>query len=253
MAYVNLIMLNVIKPDWPAPDNIVAFTTTREGGASQAPYASLNLGDHVGDDTEHVASNRERLIAELNLPNTPAWLQQTHSTIAVEINDNYQLTEADASYTREPNQVCSVLTADCLPLLITNRDGTEVAAIHAGWRGLADGVIESCLNKLQSPMGELMVWLGPAMGPAVFEVQADVYDLFTQRNDNAEQVFTKLNKTKWLMDIYKLAQQRLKTQGIKAVYGGEHCTFSDKDKFFSYRRDGVTGRMASLIYITDRI
>lgn len=243
--------MQFVKPNWPAPKHIHAGTTTRIDGVSTGCYASLNLGNHVGDDPKLVLQNRRLLREQLSLPNEPAWLNQTHSSIAVYIDDAFTAVEADASYTDQTNQVCAVMTADCLPVLVCNQDGTEVAAIHAGWGGLGRGVIEAAIKQLTSPPETLMAWLGPAIGPAVFEVGRDVYDLFVAHDPRAESGFTVKSTTpeKWLMDIYHLGRQRLNDCGIEAIYGGDYCTYSDSDRFFSYRRDGVTGRMASLIWI----
>ncbi len=241
----------VIYPDWPAPANIVALTTTRQGGISEAPYANFNLAAHTGDNAEHVAHNRHLLREIFTLPNEPAWLQQTHSTIAVKIDPHFQSCEADASYSDEAGQICVVMTADCLPILICNNAGTEVAAIHAGWKGLANGVIETTVNQLQSDPADLLVWLGPAIGPTAFQVGKDVYDLFIQPDSEALAAFNAQAQEKWLANIYQLARLRLKKLGIQAIYGGDYCTYTDEERFFSYRRDGDTGRMASLIYIRD--
>jgi YfiH family protein len=241
--------MKIITPNWPAPSNIHAFTTTRQGGYSLSPYDSFNLGDHVGDDEQAVQKNRNLLKVVQALPNEPAWLSQYHSTRAVRIDDAYQICSADASYTTEINKVCVVLTADCLPLLVCNQEGSEIAAIHAGWRGLADGVIESTIEKLLSDSKDLLVWLGPAASGAVYEVGSEVRDLFLQEDSKAETGFTETKPNRYLMDIYHLARQRLYNLGINAIYGGEHCTISQEALFYSYRRDGATGRMASLIWI----
>lgn len=241
--------MEFIKPNWPAPKNIKAFTTTRNNGVSKAPYDTFNLGNHVNDEIENVLKNRQLLCENFKLPNEPAWLQQTHSDIAVYIDENFKVCEADASFTDQKNQVCVVMTADCLPVLITNQQGSEVAAIHAGWQGLAKGVIEATIKKLKSDPNDLMAWLGPAIGPTVFEVGADVYELFVNHNVKAESGFTPFAKDKWLMDIYHLGRQRLNDVGVTQIYGGDHCTYSDPENFFSYRRDKITGRMASIIWI----
>ena len=248
-------MIPTIKPDWPAPFHIHALMTTRDGGVSQAPYHSLNLGDHVGDNTEHVALNRQRLCQELQLPSEPVWLNQTHSTdVTIIENNQYCDRQSDAAYTSEKNRICTVLTADCLPLLVTNRKGSEVAAIHAGWRGLANGVIEVTLSEFQSPPEEIMVWLGAAIGSEAFEVGDEVVTIFASENREAEQAFTpsKSDRRKWFADIYHLARLRLEKMGINAIYGGGLSTYSDDKRFYSYRRDGITGRMATMIWIADQ-
>lgn len=240
--------MKLIVPDWPAPAHVVAFTTTRQAGVSQGNYASFNLATHVNDDSLAVATNRAMLLNQIPLPNEPGWLQQTHSTIAVNITSDYKSTEADAGYTQEANQPCAVLTADCLPLLVCNKQGTEVAAIHAGWRGLANGVIESTIHQLHSAPADLLVWLGPAIGPLVYEVDKTVYNTFVHANPAAAAAFCATDAEHWLVDLYALARQRLMQLGIYAIYGGDHCTYSETDLFYSFRRNNITGRMASVIF-----
>ncbi|HEY0269091.1 MAG TPA: peptidoglycan editing factor PgeF [Methyloradius sp.] len=238
---------NFIIPNWPAPANIKALQTTRTGGLSKSPYDSLNFGDHVGDDAMVVASNRQLL--NPFVPTEPLWLKQIHSTIAVNAALTSCLPEADAAYSKQKNIVCAVMTADCLPILICDEAGTTVAAVHAGWKGLLDGVIESTIKALEIPPQNLLVWLGPAIGPNAFEVGRDVYDGFIQHDANSIQAFTLQNTTdKWLADIYQLARLRLRNMGVTRIYGGEYCTYSAKEQFFSFRRDGATGRMATLIW-----
>jgi YfiH family protein len=239
-----------IQPNWPAANKIRAYTTTRIGGVSVAPYDSFNLAAHVGDNLDQVEKNRAILREKLQLPAEPLWLTQTHGTHVVAADATQPYIEADASYTDRPNVVCAVQTADCLPLLICNRDATLVAAIHAGWKGLAAGVIESTLTTLNVPGNELLVWLGPAMGPQAFEIGKDVYQAFTDKHSEAELGFKAISAEKWLANIYLLAKQRLHAFGITAIYGGEFCTFTESEKFFSYRRNPITGRMASLIWIS---
>ena len=232
-------------PDWPAPANICAGTSLRNGGVSLPPYDSLNLGDHVGDDPAAVAKNRQRL----NLPSEPVWLKQTHSTRIVDAaHCTPGQTEADSSYTTQANIICSVLTADCLPLLICNKDGTQVAAVHAGWRGLAAGIIEAAVKKFGANNNELLVWLGPAIGPDAYEVGEEVREIFIAHDPAAQSAFT-TEQEKWRMDIYQLARQRLQALGVTTIYGGNRCTFREHDQFYSYRRDGITGRMASVIWM----
>ena len=242
-------MIEIITPDWDAPKNIVAFTTTRQGGVSVAPYDSLNLAAHVQDDPIAVRKNRVKMMEQFNLPQEPAWLTQTHSTIAVKNTLDYSLCEADASFTDEPDLVCVVLTADCLPLLVCDKQGTQVAAIHAGWRGLADGVIEATIERLTAAREDLLVWLGPAIGPRVYEVGEDVYQAFIDHDQKAVLAFRALSEKKWMMNVYTLAHQRLSNLGIVNISGGDHCTYTEAEKFYSFRREGVTGRMASLIYL----
>lgn len=237
--------MNWIEADWPAPACIKAGTTLRQGGVSKAPYASFNLATHVGDDIACVKKNRSFLI----LPNQPQWLEQTHTTDAVLLPADVNIPNADASYTLTKNVVCAVMTADCLPLLISDKEGSCVAAIHAGWRGLCNGIIETTISKLPVAPDSLLVWLGPAIGSNVYEVGKEVYDAFTQKYEEARQAFTATTVGHWLFDIYWLARFRLNQIGVKHIYGGDHCTFSEEENFFSYRRDGVTGRMASMIWI----
>jgi len=240
----------ILEPRWPAPRHIKACITLRTGGVSPAPYAQFNLGDHVGDKPEHVIANREILKNKLALPHEPIWIQQTHSIIAVEATPENTRKEADASYTSQPNQTCVILTADCLPILVCNKNGTHIAAIHAGWRGLANGVIEATLAKLNVPPEDLLVWLGPAISAKHYEVGHEVRDQFLSIQPNATHAFTPSPNQRWLADLYELARLRLKNIGVTTTYGGEYCTYSDKNLFYSYRRDGKeTGRMASLIWI----
>lgn len=239
-----------ILPDWPAPPNVRALVTTRSGGVSTGPYASLNLGDHVGDAPAAVVENRRRLRALL--PADPVWLQQVHGVRCIEAAQATPLLEADAAFTHMPGVVCAVLTADCLPILLCDTDGTVVATAHAGWRGLASGVIESTVAALGVPSDRLMAWLGPAIGPDNFEVGGEVRDTFIAHDPQAAQAFVaRPNGTqgKWFCDIYLLARQRLEALGVCRLAGADFCTVRDAARFFSYRRDGVTGRMASLIWL----
>lgn len=238
-----------LEADWPAPDCIRAGITLRQGGVSKPPYDSFNLATHVGDEPTKVNQNRAILNESLNLSGEPQWLEQVHSTKAVILPNEVAIPKADASYTTDKNIVCAVMTADCLPLLITDKHGSCVAAIHAGWRGLCDGIVEATIKKLPVESETLMVWLGPAIGADVYEVGKEVYDAFTKDHEEAKQAFTATSEGHWLFDIYGLARLRLSKMGITQIYGSDHCTLSEEDKFFSYRRDDVTGRMASLIWI----
>lgn len=245
-------MKNYIKPNWPAPTNVNAYTTTRCDGYSVGSFSSFNLASHVGDDAAAVTNNRQKLRSDLMLPCEPSWLQQNHTTIALDLDRVLsKVIVADASYTHKKEQVCVVLTADCLPVLLCDKQGSVVAAIHAGWRGLAAGIIEATIEKMAVDTEQLMVWLGPAIGSAAFIVGQDVYQVFVTHDENAAAAFASIDNNKWLADLYLLARQRLLRSGIMAIYGGEFCTYSDAQKFFSYRRDGMsTGRMASLIWLT---
>jgi YfiH family protein len=233
-----------IQPNWPAPACIKAYTTLR---ASEIGYMQI---------PERSPGNIDRALLSktLQLPNEPIWLNQTHSTTAVPAILANDGRNADAVFTDETNRVCAVLTADCLPLLICNKQGTRVAAIHAGWRGLANGVIESTIEALNLPPEDILVWLGPAIGPSKFEVRQDVYDAFTQKDPHAAMAFCKISDEQWLGDLYTLARLRLQKFQITQIYGGEYCTHSDQDRFFSYRRDGkIIGSIVNLIWIADSI
>ncbi len=219
--------------------------TTRDSGVSGAPWASLNLGDHVGDDPAHVAANRARLRQQV--PSEPGWLQQVHSATVVETCVG--VPEADASFTRQAGTVSAVLTADCLPVLFCDRAGSVVATAHAGWRGLAGGVLEATVAAMNVPPDQVLAWMGPAIGPQAFEVGFEVLQTFVAQHPEAAAAFIPHAPDKWLADIYQLARIRLNAIGVQAVYGGGRCTFKEADSFFSYRRDGVTGRMASLIWL----
>ena len=237
-----------IVPDWPAAAHVRACTTTRKGGVSQAPYASMNLADHVGDDPLAVAQNRQRLQQRLELPGEPMWLQQVHGTTPVNAVESVAAPSADASWSQQAGVVCAVLTADCLPLLLCDQRGESIAAVHAGWRGLADGVIEQTVAAMPAQADELLAWLGPAIGPQAYTVGDEVRDVFLAHQDQAGLAF-KDEADGWKLDLYLLARQRLAVCGVTAVYGGDRCTLSEPEDFFSYRRDGQTGRMASLIWL----
>ena len=238
-----------LEPEWPAPACVHAAITVRGGGVSAAPWDTLNLAMHVGDDPAAVAENRRRLADALHLPADPVWLNQVHGCRVADAGREPAGCEADAAFARGPGQVCGVLTADCLPVLVTDRAGRQVAAVHAGWRGLAAGVVEAALQSFPVPAAELLVWLGPAIGPRAFEVGADVRDAFVTPDAGAAACFVPARPGRWLADIYALARRRLSRAGAGFVGGGGYCTVSDAARFYSYRRDGVTGRMASLIWI----
>lgn len=239
--------LPLIIPDWPAPPQVKALQTTRQGGISIGPYAGLNLGDHVKDDPRHVAHNRQ-LLSD-HVPTEPVWLNQVHGTRVIDAAVSSCLESADASFTNRKQVVCVTMTADCLPVLLCDSAGTTVAAIHAGWRSLCDGVIEATVEAMQMPGGNLMAWLGPAIGPHAFEVGEEVRAQFIAKDPLAEQAF-KPQGEKWLGDLYLVARQRLQALGVQRIYGGDRCTFSEPDTFFSFRRDGDTGRMATLIWLS---
>ena len=247
-----------ILPQWPAPENIRAVTTTRVGGHSKFEFDSMNLGDRTEDNIVSIAKNRNELFKLLDLPCEPTWLYQSHSSKVVRLYEDTTFNQnADASYTTVSNKICVVLTADCLPLLIAAKDGSAVAAVHAGWRGLADGIIETTVSTLlhfgKIRPDKLLVWLGPAIGPGMFEVGDDVRHEFLKKSPQAANAFREipLHDGKWLADIYMLARQRLTDMGVKDIFGGDYCTATQYEKFYSYRRDGRTGRMASLIWMTE--
>ena len=243
--------IELILPDWPAPANVRAAVTTRVGGVSHSPYDSFNLATHVGDDSTAVRENRARLRTALALPAEPLWLKQVHGVAVVDAAQDGTEPEADGAFVTQPGAVCAVLTADCLPVLLCNRAGTKVAALHAGWRGLAGGVIEAGVEALSVPGSELLAWFGPAIGPEAFEVGPEVRMAFIQHDAQAAQAFRMARAGKYLADIYLLARLRLQRLGVAAVYGGGLCTVAERARFFSYRRGGATGRMASLIWLAD--
>ena len=234
-----------IIPDWPAPANVKAIQTTRLCGYSVAPYNSLNLARHVQDDDFAVAKNRE-LLSEY-LPSEPIWLNQVHGIEVVDAAKSMCDQDADASFSKNKNVVCVTMTADCLPVLLCNKQGTMVAAIHAGWRSLCDGVIEATIKAMGVEPVDLMAWLGPSIGPDAFEVGGEVREAFIAKDAQSEQAF-KSAGDKWLGDLYLIAKQRLNKLGVIEVYGGGECTFSNSSQFFSFRRDGITGRMATMIW-----
>jgi YfiH family protein len=236
--------LDYIQPEWPAPAHVFAASTTRVGGISEGPYASLNLGAHVGDDQDAVRQNRGILKDALRLPAEPLWLEQVHGNEVLGKDGSC----ADARVVGA-GQVAVVMTADCLPVLFTDLAGTQVAAAHAGWRGLEAGILENTVQAMQAESPEIMAWLGPAIGPDAFEVGDEVREAFLRHDANAVEAFRPSPAGRWLADIYMLARQRLARVGIKQVYGGDLCTYSDEERFFSFRRDRETGRMASLIWI----
>jgi YfiH family protein len=236
-----------IVPAWPAPPNVKSLQTTRIGGISCAPYDTFNLGDHVGDEPLAVAHNRQLFSARV--PSEPLWLKQVHGTTVVNAAEADCVPTGDASVSRHAGAVCAVMTADCLPILLCDTRGTVVGAAHAGWRGLCDGVIESTVASMRVAPEEVMAWLGPAIGAEAFEVGEEVRAAFIARQPEAERAFKPGQAGKWLADIVLLARQRLQAFGVSGISGGEWCTYSDPARFYSYRRDGVTGRMASLIWL----
>ena len=239
----------LIFPDWSAPASVRAASTTRRGGVSSPPHDTLNLGYHPEDDADKVTENRQRLARALDLPREPVWLKQVHGCNVVEAAQASTFAEADASFSRQAGVVCVVMTADCLPVLLCNRTGTCVAAVHAGWRGLVRGVIGATVERMGCAPEDLMAWLGPAIGADVFEVGDEVYAAFLALDEGNVVCFRPSPQGRWLADIYELARRQLQALGITALFGGGWCTLMESDKFFSYRRDGSSGRMASLIWL----
>lgn len=240
--------LEFLVPEWPATARVRAAFTLRNGGASGGPFASCNLGDHVGDDPGAVAANRALLRGALRLPAEPLWLNQVHGQEIARFDGALRPT-ADASVSTRPGEVCAVLVADCLPVLFADRAETCVAAAHAGWRGLAAGVLERTIEAMPVAPGALMAWLGPAIGPTAFEVGEEVRDSFLSAHPEAGVAFRAQAPGRWLADLWQLARQRLAAAGVGAVHGGQGCTVAEPRRFYSYRRDGVTGRHAALIWI----
>lgn len=257
--------MDLIVPSWPAPANIAAAITTRNGGCSTSPWNSLNLAFHVGDSPESVKQNWQSVSEQLNLPSTPQLLSQVHGIEIVEVGGRKEIANeiapaADGCYTKSPDYVCAVMTADCLPILLCNTAGTEVAAVHAGWRGLAAGVVSNAVKQFCSPSTDLMAYLGPAISQQNFEVGPEVRQAFLSSSSH-EHVQYKINACftpsdsegeadRWMADIYGLARIALYQVGVSQIYGGDFCSYADTEQFYSYRRDGQTGRMASLIWIS---
>lgn len=243
-----------IIPDWPAPERVRALSTTRNGGFSEGPFRSLNLGTRCGDDPEAVARNRGRLRSVL--PGEPRWLSQVHGTDVLVHSpggstvkgDGLPEAEADAQVARDPGVVCAILTADCLPVLLCSESGDEVAAAHAGWRGLAAGVLERTIETMRAEPGSVLAWLGPAIGPQAYEVGDDVHAAFAAHEAEGAGAF-RARRSRWLLDLYAMARHCLARAGVHRVWGGDRCTWTEADAFFSYRRDGTCGRMASLVWI----
>lgn len=258
-------MIEIIKPNWNVPNHIKAFTTTRIGGFSQAPYAYLNIAAHVEDDLQAVQKNRELLNEQLRLPHSPYFLKQIHSTIALDLGLHFEKLKqnndqiiGDALYCNQSQKICTTLTADCLPVLFCNKQGTEIASAHAGWKGLQKGILESTLEHFKSSKEDIIAWFGPAISKQVFEVGEDVYRLFVDQDHDAKASFKPLGAGLYLADIYQLARLKLNKQGITQIYGGDHCTYLEQDRFFSYRRSmqnqkkdqqGKTGRILTAIWI----
>ncbi|MES2489270.1 MAG: peptidoglycan editing factor PgeF [Pseudomonadota bacterium] len=243
--------LSFLRPDWPVPARVRSAVTLRAGGVSPRPYDALNLGVHVGDDLANVMQNRALLRSALALPSEPVWLKQVHGTQVAQLPALPDTLEADASCAASSGVVCAILTADCLPVLFCDDSGSVVAAAHAGWRGLLAGVLENTVQAMNLPASRVQAWLGPAIGPQAFEVGSEVRDAFIAGDAAAAQAFVAGAPGKYFADLYLLARQRLQSHGLTRIYGGGLCTFSDAERFYSYRRESVTGRLASLIWLQD--
>lgn len=242
--------MKIIKPQWDAPSHIHGASSTRQKGIGKAPYDGLNLGAHVGDVLPQVEANRASLKIELQLPTDPLWLNQVHSNVVLDLDGEIASIDADAVITRQKGTVCTIMTADCLPVLLTDKKGSVVAAAHAGWRGLCDGILEKTVTSMQVEPSDILAWLGPAISQQWFEVGEEVRQQFIDQHAATSVGFIPSpNQGKWMADIYQLATIRLNLAGVVQVMGGKYCTYSDPEQFFSYRRDGVTGRMASLIWM----
>jgi len=235
------------------PTNVHAYTTLKTGGVSKGDYSEYNLAAHVGDTTEAVAANRSQLITDLQLPSAPVWLDQVHSNKVIRVDNevcmNLSPVQADASVSSTAGVVCVVLTADCLPVFFCDNKGTEIAVAHAGWRGLHAGIISNTIESMMAAAGDIQVSLGPAIGPQAFEVGEEVYTAFTDKNSLNAKAFAATRAGHYLCDMYHLARIELQLTGVGNVSGGEHCTFSESDRFYSYRQQATTGRMASLIWL----
>jgi polyphenol oxidase len=249
-----------VEADWPAPAGVRALATFRRGGTSGGAYESLNLGDHVGDTPAAVAENRRRLVAAAALPASPTWLRQVHGAAVAALDADHpdsgasgdQPITADAAVTRRPGKVCAILTADCLPVLLASDSGDLVAAAHAGWRGLAAGVIEATVRATTVAPGRLLAWLGPAIGPKHFEVGAEVREVLLAGDTGADSAFAPNERGRFMADLEQLARRRLAAAGVDRIYGGGECTYTDGSRYFSHRRDAVTGRQAALIWLAER-
>jgi len=238
-----------IAPDWPAPANVRVLSTLRAGGVSVGRYASLNLAAHVGDRPDAVSANRLLLREAAHLPAEPLWLEQVHGINVIRHPGESVAVRADASVAFEPGRVCAVMTADCLPVVLADRAGTRVGVAHAGWRGLLDGVVESTIAALGAPPAQLFAWLGPAIGPDAFEVGDEVRSAFAARDQAAGKCFRPNDRNRYRADLYGLARLALAAAGVSSVHGGGWCTHRESERFFSFRRDGVTGRMATLAWL----
>jgi len=241
-------MVDCVLAEWPSPPGVRAGTTLRTSGVSSGPFASLNLGAHVGDSPADVAENRRRMVADCELPAEPQWLEQVHGVTVASLPAGDETPQADAAITSEPGVVCAVLTADCLPVVFARCDGTAVGVAHAGWRGLCGGILEKTVAAMGSP-ATLQAWLGPAISLPAFEVGDEVRSAFLGHDTAAASCFVANENGRWQADLYGLARQRLVAAGLQYIHGGGLCTYEDPDRFYSYRRDGQCGRMATFVWI----
>ena len=237
----------MIEPNWPAPPGVQAVSTERSGGISAGPYAHFNLAGHVGDAAAAVEANRAALVSTLGLAQEPSWLEQVHGNDGLDL-DRGPPGRADGAVTSTVGRVCAVLTADCVPVLLAARDGSRVGAAHAGWRGLAAGVLPAAVARMGRPPSQIQAWLGPAIGPASYEVDAHVRDAFVGADSGADAWFESTRPGHWHADLYALARASLTRAGVGAIFGGSYCTFTESKRFFSHRREAPCGRMATLIW-----
>jgi len=242
------VSIELLRAEWPAPEGVVAGCTTRSGGVSSGTYASLNLGDHVGDREADVAENRRRLVAAAALPAEPSWLRQVHGAgVAVLEPGTSAMPEADASVSLDGRSTLGILTADCLPVLLCSVSGASTAALHCGWRSLSAGIVAQTVARIRDDCGDLLAWMGPAISQAAFEVGDEVRDSFLAGVEDAAACFVPNENGRWQADLYGLARRFLQAAGVHRIYGGNGCTYAQGERYFSYRRDGQTGRMASYI------
>jgi YfiH family protein len=245
--------LQIITPDWPAPPAVRAAFTLRRGGVSTGVYESFNLGKHVGDDPAAVAENRRRMRTELMVPAEPVWLEQVHGIDVADLDLALPARRADAAVTHTPDRVCGILVADCMPVLFVTQDGLRIGAAHAGWRGLAGGVLEATVAAMRCVPSRLLAWLGPCISAEHFEVGDEVREAFVRTDAATEAAFERNARGRWQCDLYAIARHKLSALGIRDVRGGGWCTFAERDRFFSHRRDGQSGRMAALIWRDSRV
>jgi polyphenol oxidase len=245
--------VGLIAPDWPPLPGVRAAFTLRTGGVSTGSYESFNIATHVGDDSAAVIENRTRLRAALSLPSEPVWLEQVHGTSVADLDVAWPSRRADAAVTHIADRVCAIQVADCMPVLFATDDGLRIGAAHAGWRGLAGGVLEATVAAMRCVPARVSAWLGPCIGMEHFEVGDDVREAFLKADPEAAGAFEKNARGRWQCDLYALARRRLGALGVQAIHGGGWCTFAERERFFSYRRDGQCGRMAALIWRDSRV